>query len=54
MQRILVVGAGAMGSQIAMVCALAGYDTTVTDVADEALDRDDQTARGILRELEKR
>ena len=39
MQRILVVGAGAMGSQIAMVCALAGYDTTVTDVADEALDR---------------
>jgi 3-hydroxybutyryl-CoA dehydrogenase len=39
MQRILVVGAGAMGSQIAMVCALASYDTTVTDVADEALDR---------------
>ena len=37
MQHILVVGAGAMGSQIAMVCALAGYDTTVTDVADEAL-----------------
>ena len=39
MQKILVVGAGAMGSQIAMVCALAGYDTTVTDVADDALDR---------------
>ena len=39
MQRIVVVGAGAMGSQIAMVCALAGYDTTVTDVADDALDR---------------
>jgi 3-hydroxybutyryl-CoA dehydrogenase len=39
MQRILVVGAGAMGSQIAMVCALAGYETTATDVADDALDR---------------
>jgi 3-hydroxybutyryl-CoA dehydrogenase len=39
MDRILVVGAGAMGSQIAMVCALAGHDTTVTDVADDALDR---------------
>ena len=36
---ILVVGAGAMGSQIAMVCALAGHDTTVTDVTDDALDR---------------
>jgi 3-hydroxybutyryl-CoA dehydrogenase len=36
---ILVVGAGAMGSQIAMVCALAGHDTTVTDIADDALDR---------------
>jgi 3-hydroxybutyryl-CoA dehydrogenase len=36
---ILVVGAGAMGSQIAMVCALAGHHTTVTDIADDALDR---------------
>jgi 3-hydroxybutyryl-CoA dehydrogenase len=48
MQRILVVGAGAMGSQIAMVCALAGYDTTVTDVADEALDRAKSQLRGRL------
>jgi 3-hydroxybutyryl-CoA dehydrogenase len=39
MDRILVVGAGAMGSQIAMVGALAGHDTTVTDVTDDALDR---------------
>jgi 3-hydroxybutyryl-CoA dehydrogenase len=43
--RVLVVGAGAMGSQIAMVCALAGLDTTATDVADTALDR----ARAQLR-----
>jgi 3-hydroxybutyryl-CoA dehydrogenase len=39
METILVVGAGTMGSQIAMVCALAGLDTTVTDVADAALER---------------
>jgi 3-hydroxybutyryl-CoA dehydrogenase len=45
MQKILVVGAGAMGSQIAMVCAIAGYDTTATDVANNALDR----ARSQLR-----
>ena len=27
-RRILVVGSGAMGSQIGMVCALAGYEVT--------------------------
>jgi 3-hydroxybutyryl-CoA dehydrogenase len=48
MERILVVGAGAMGSQIAMVCALAGYTTTVTDVADDALDRARSQLRGRL------
>jgi 3-hydroxybutyryl-CoA dehydrogenase len=38
-EKILVVGAGAMGSQIAMVCALAGHTTAVTDITDEALGR---------------
>jgi 3-hydroxybutyryl-CoA dehydrogenase len=37
--RILVVGSGAMGSQIGMVCALAGYDTVVQDIDPEALRR---------------
>lgn len=36
--RVLVVGAGAMGSQIAMVCALAGYRVGLTDIAAEALE----------------
>lgn len=31
-RRVLVVGAGTMGSQIAMVCALAGLDVDVCDV----------------------
>ncbi|NVM96908.1 3-hydroxyacyl-CoA dehydrogenase family protein [Arthrobacter wenxiniae] len=35
---ILVVGAGAMGSQIAMTAALAGYATTVHDVSRTQLD----------------
>ncbi len=39
MDTILVVGAGTMGAQIALVCALAGHDTTVTDLTDDALDR---------------
>lgn len=37
-EHVLVVGAGAMGSQIGMVCALAGLRATVTDVRQEALD----------------
>lgn len=35
---VLVVGAGAMGSQIAMVCALSGYDVVLNDIFGEALD----------------
>jgi 3-hydroxybutyryl-CoA dehydrogenase len=36
---VLVVGSGAMGSQIAMVCALAGLDVRVQDISAESLDR---------------
>lgn len=36
---VLVVGAGAMGSQIAMVCALSGYDVVLNDISGGALDR---------------
>lgn len=36
-KKILVVGAGAMGSQIGMVCALAGYQVTIQDVAADML-----------------
>ena len=37
-RHIVVVGAGAMGSQIGMLCALAGFDATVTDLQADALD----------------
>lgn len=36
-QRVLVVGAGQMGHQIAMLCALGGYTTVLQDVHVEAL-----------------
>nr|WP_306420671.1 3-hydroxyacyl-CoA dehydrogenase NAD-binding domain-containing protein [Arthrobacter sp. JCM 19049] len=45
-QRILVIGAGTMGRQIAMSAALVGYNTTLNDISGEAL-----TAAG--RELDK-
>ena len=48
MERMLVVGAGTMGAQIAMVCALAGHDTTVTDLTDDALARAESSLRSRL------
>ncbi|MDQ0826051.1 3-hydroxybutyryl-CoA dehydrogenase [Arthrobacter sp. B2I5] len=45
-ERVLVVGAGAMGSQIAMVFALAGHHVTIQDIAESGL----TTARKQLEE----
>jgi 3-hydroxybutyryl-CoA dehydrogenase len=58
-----VIGAGQMGSGIAHVCALAGYEVLLNDVApakiDEALKLIDrnmsrQVSRGIVGEIDKR
>ncbi|AAT62625.1 3-hydroxybutyryl-CoA dehydrogenase [Bacillus thuringiensis] len=38
-QKIVVIGAGQMGSGIAQVCAMAGYDVKVQDLQQEQLDR---------------
>lgn len=60
--RILVVGSGAMGSQIAMVCALSGYDVRVQDISAESLDRaqaqlhsriDRNVSKGRLTEVDR-
>jgi 3-hydroxybutyryl-CoA dehydrogenase len=49
-ERVCVVGAGQMGSGIAQVAAVAGYDVTLVDVAPAQLDR---ALQGIERSLEK-
>lgn len=38
-QKIVVIGAGQMGSGIAQVCAMAGYGVKVQDLKQEQLDR---------------
>lgn len=43
--RVLVVGAGSMGAQIAMSAALAGFETALTDLAPSALDAADSMLR---------
>jgi 3-hydroxybutyryl-CoA dehydrogenase len=49
-ERICVVGAGQMGSGIAQVAAVAGYDVTLVDVSPAQLDR---ARSGIERSLGK-
>jgi 3-hydroxybutyryl-CoA dehydrogenase len=38
-KRVFVVGAGTMGNGIAQTAAVAGYDTTMTDIDPNAIDR---------------
>lgn len=47
-RRLCVVGAGTMGHQIAMLGALAGCETTVVDVREEALDQAQASNRGHM------
>lgn len=47
-QKILVVGSGTMGSGIAYVGALGGYDVIVNDISREALDRAEATIESYL------
>jgi 3-hydroxybutyryl-CoA dehydrogenase len=53
-RNVVVVGAGAMGSQIGLLCALAGYSATITDIAQDALDRaETQLRQRMTRDIEK-
>jgi 3-hydroxybutyryl-CoA dehydrogenase len=48
MHHIAVIGAGTMGNGIAQVCAVAGFDITLLDVSDTALERGIATVRKNL------
>lgn len=53
-KKILVVGSGAMGSQIGVVCALAGYDVVVQDIDEGMLDKArEQLQSRMARNVEK-
>ena len=39
MTTVMIIGAGLMGSGIAQVSAVAGYDVVLRDISDDALDR---------------
>ncbi|AYO48967.1 3-hydroxyacyl-CoA dehydrogenase family protein [Micrococcus sp. XM4230A] len=53
-QKVAVIGAGAMGSQIAMLAAMAGCQTTMVDVDQERLDAArDQVLQTAQRQAER-
>ncbi|MCU0094746.1 MULTISPECIES: 3-hydroxybutyryl-CoA dehydrogenase [Bacillus] len=53
-QKIVVIGAGQMGSGIAQVCAMAGYDVKVQDLKQEQLDRGlTIITKNLARQVEK-
>lgn len=50
-KRVAVVGSGVMGSQIAMVCALAGYPVTLQDIEQSSID---QAQKFLKDQMDKR
>jgi 3-hydroxybutyryl-CoA dehydrogenase len=53
-KKILVVGAGAMGSQIGMVCAISGYEVAVQDISGDMLEKAKKELRDRMnRNVEK-
>lgn len=61
-KKIGIIGAGQMGSGIAQVCAQAGYDVTLSDISEAALEKslagisrnfDRQIQKGKLSEADK-
>jgi 3-hydroxybutyryl-CoA dehydrogenase len=54
LRRIGVIGAGTMGSGIAQVCAMAGHDVVMQDLAEAALDRARVSMQASLARLVKK
>lgn len=53
-QKVMVIGAGQMGSGIAQVCAQAGYEVILNDMKDEFYERGLNTiTKNLARDVEK-
>ncbi|RLQ96107.1 3-hydroxyacyl-CoA dehydrogenase family protein [Falsibacillus albus] len=47
-QNITVIGAGQMGHQIAMLCALGGFETMLQDIDEAALDKAEKGLHSLM------
>lgn len=53
-QKVAVLGAGSMGHQISMLCALGGYETYLQDINEKALDKAKSTLDGRMKDWVKK
>ena len=53
-KKVCVIGMGTMGSQIGIVCARGGYETTMLDMAPEQVERGMKGIQGFLKAQEKK
>ena len=53
-KKVFVIGMGTMGSQIGIVCANGGYDTTLVDVSSEQVKRGMSNIQVFLDRQEKK
>jgi 3-hydroxybutyryl-CoA dehydrogenase len=53
-KKVCVIGMGTMGSQIGIVCAKGGYETTMLDMAPEQVERGMENIQGFLKGQEKK
>jgi 3-hydroxybutyryl-CoA dehydrogenase len=51
LSTVLVIGAGTMGSQIALQCAMYGFDVNLYDISAEALNKGMQLLEGHVKSL---
>jgi len=53
-EKVAVLGAGSMGHQIAMLCALGGFDTSLQDIDDNALRKAEESLEGRMNDWVKK
>ena len=49
--KVLILGAGTLGLRVGLQCAISGFETTIYDISEKALDTAIKTQAGILKML---
>ena len=49
--KVLILGAGTLGLRVGLQCAISGFETTIYDISDKALDTAIKTQASILKML---
>lgn len=50
-KKVTILGAGTLGLRVGLQAAISGFDTTIYDISEEALEKAKRTQEGILKSL---